>query len=225
MGLFLNLSGVIGASSDDVAKALAEFAAANSGDFALAEGTTDDQDIGVILQQGSNTSVFYPAGLEQWFELSQHLSYRLQKPVFSFHIHDEDFWMYYLFHKGEEVGHFNPVSEYWGTLSPEEKILWSGDPQLISQLVPDVHPSSIEKYLVEWDVSKNVQEKAYPDDEYTFGDCWQMCDFMRKIGLSYPLGKDESPLGSTYRLTIGQLKDSAPDPSEPRTKRPWWKFW
>jgi hypothetical protein len=227
MGLFLNLSGVIGASSDEVSKVLAAYAAANAGEFALVQGTTDDQNIGVMAQQGSNTSVFHPSGLDHWFELSQELSLRLQKPVFSFHIHDEDFWLYYLFHKGQEVGHFNPVPEYWGIMSSEEKQIWAGDAQLISDLVPGVYPSSIEKYLVEWDVSKEVQEKAYPQDEYLIGDCWQMCDFMKKIGLPYPFGTDESPLGPTFRLVIppSSLKDSHQRKSESPTKRPWWKFW
>ena len=35
------------------------------------------------------------------------------------------------------------------------------------------------------------ERKAYPDDEYPYGECWQLTDFLRKLGTPYPPPPDE----------------------------------
>lgn len=221
MGLFLAVSGVIGASASDVQEALSKFARGRSGGFQLVKGTTDDPDIGVITREGVNTTVLHPNGFSDWDDSSQSISRELDKPVFSFHIHDGDLWMYVLFDEGEEVGHFNPLPDYWGELIPEEKENWKGDAELVAKLVPGISPDSINKYLVQWDPEQEEQVKAYPDDEFPVCDCWQMCDFMKKIGLEYPMGDDGAILGDTFRLS----SPSTQPPSPETKKSPWWKFW
>ena len=44
--------------------------------------------------------------------------------------------------------------------------------------------------------------KAFPEDQFRFNDCWQMCDFLKKIGLAYPLDDAGRVLGDTYEFIV-----------------------
>ncbi|MFO1492592.1 MAG: hypothetical protein U1F77_06750 [Kiritimatiellia bacterium] len=236
MGLFMALSGVIDAPRIDVQQALTDFAQARAGGLELAQGTTDDPNIGVITRAGKNTTVLYPDGFCDWDDASKELSARLKKTVFSLHIHDGDLWMFLLFRDGEEIGRFNPIPSYWEELSDEDKEKWKGDSELISGLIPTASSRSIAKYFVEWDPEQGGETKAYPDDEFATGDCWQMCDFMKKVGLDYPIGANGSIDGDTFMLWTKQFRlrkaqpkaqplqpEQSPHPTQP--SKPWWKLW
>jgi len=227
MGLFLALSGVIGAEANDVKNALSDFVQSQNGGLDLAEGSTDDPNIGVITRNGPNTTIMYPDGFCEWDDAARFLSEKLAKLVFSLHIHDGDFWMFVLFRDGKEIGWFNPVPEYWEELPPKDKAKWKGDASLIAELMPSISTDAITKYFAEWDLEDEDTPKAYPDDEFTICDCWQMCDFMKKIGLEYPMGDDGSIHGDTFRIWTKGFRlrkaQSAPPPPEP--KKPWWRFW
>ena len=230
MGLFLSLSGVIGSSAEDVCKALKAYVQENSGGFELAEGTTDNSNIGVITKDTKNTSILYPSGFMNWDESSRYLSQNLSKPVFSFHIHDGDFWMYALFFKGQQVDCFNPVPEYWQEITEEEKEKWRGNPQVITSIIPYVSLDSISKYLIQWDPSKKRQEKSYPDDEFCILDCWQMCDFMRKLDLQYPMPDKRQIPVDTFKLwtedcPLENVSTEHPIRDNEIAKKPWWYFW
>ncbi len=200
MGLFLALSGVVDAKQGDVAAALAGYAKGRSGSFDLAQGSTDDRNIGAIVQEGPNTTVLYPDGFFEWDEASRHLSASLGKTVFALHIHDGDLWMFVLFADGAEIGRFNPMPDYWEELPPEEMAMWQGDADLIAQRIPGVSAAAIARYFKAWD--DEDAGKAYPDDEFEYGDCWQMCDFMKRVGLAYPLTDTGEPRGDTFRLRV-----------------------
>jgi hypothetical protein len=203
MGLFLALSGVIGAEATDVKNVLSDFAQSQNSGLELAEGSTDAPNIGVISRNGPNTTVVYPYEFFEWDDASKFLSEKLGRPVFSLHIHDEDLWMFILFLNGKEIDWFNPVPEYWEDDLPiEEKERWKGNASLIAELIPSVNIDAIAKYLVEWNLDDEDPKKAYFDDEFTNCDCWQMCDFMKKIGLEYPIGNDGSIRGDTFRFWI-----------------------
>jgi len=224
MGLFLALSGVIDANADEVKAALSEFAELQSGGFEEAEGTTDTPNISVLTSNGRNATVFYPNGFFEWDDASKYISQKLARPVFSLHIHDGDLWMFVLFRDGNEIGQFNPIPDYWEKLSPEERVKWKGDPFLIADVVPGVSIESIAKYFVEWDLEAEDPPRAYPDDEFSFGDCWQLCDFMKKSGLEYPVGDDGSIKGETFKLwTKGLPLHQAAQAKN--SKKPWWKLW
>ena len=227
MGLFLAMSGVIGAESNDVKDVLSNFAQSKSGGFELAQGTVDAPNIGIITQDGPNTTVMFPDGFCEWDEVSKEISLKLAKPVFSLHIHDGDLWMFVLFQNGKEIGWFNPHPEYWKNLSPEEKEKWKGDATLVAEIIQDISIDSIDKYFVEWDLENADPPKAYPDDKFTFGDCWQMCDFMKKIGLKFPVGDDGTIHGETFLFWMKgfRLRKKQPAPDPPKPKKPWWKFW
>lgn len=205
MGLFLSISGVIGADSGAVERSIASFANSRGGTFEPHVGAADDEKTAVISQGGPNTTVICPRDLH-WDDLSQHLSQELQVPVFSLHIHDGDLWMFVLFASGKQVAQFNPLPDYWEELEPEDKASWAGDAQAVCRHIAGLSPESIENYFVEWtdEISQSGQ-KAYPDDEYAYGSEWQMTDFMRRVGLTYPVDQDGRFDGKAFRLRVRRL--------------------
>ena len=63
-------------------------------------------------------------------------------------------------------------------------------------------PESIREYLHEWDLEADDSDLAYDDDQFPYNDCWQVTDFMRRLGLVYPIDEEGHTDASTYRLVI-----------------------
>lgn len=204
MGLFLAMSGIAGDSRSAVEEALREYAQSKAGDFEPYKGNEEFPDVMVIGEAGGGRiTVLYPGEFMAWDKASAHLSRSLGVPVFSFHIHDEDLWIYTLFAEGEEVDHFIPIPDYWfDDLPDEEREFWAGNAEAVARHWPGVEPKDIENYLVTWDLDQEEPDKAYDDDEFDYHDCWQVVDFMRKLGLEYPVDHQGKALGATYRLQV-----------------------
>lgn len=225
MGLFLALTGIAGANADEVEKALAVYAAKMSGTLTPASPGSRPEDLLVILEASKQmVTVMYPADFMNWDEASAYLSQSLQRPAFSFHIHDGDLWMYTFFVNGEGADCFNPTPEYWGDISDEEMHQWTGHGETLCRHWPNLKGEQIEKYLIHWDLDDVGQQdrKAYPDDKFCIGQDWQLCDFMRKLGLTYPIDDNGHRLGKSYTFTT-----DVPQPSSVpvAVQKPWWKFW
>ncbi len=214
MGLFVAMSGVIGSTADEISKVFEEYTEDKRETFELISDETVSSDIGVISNSKHSTTIIYPDNFMEWDDASKFLSEKLQKPVFSLHIHDGDLWMYVLFNNGVEVDSFNPIPEYWNNgISDEERNKWAGKSAVISELIPDLSEETISKYLKAWDVESDNEEKAYESDEFTYGDCWQICDFMQKLNLEYPVDDIGNFLGSKFFL--GRKKRKAPRMNKP----------
>jgi hypothetical protein len=209
MGLFLSMSGVIGATQDSVVDALQAYAEINEGSLEQ-EGLTTEDDGCLVVSEGVNgVTVLYPAEFLDWDSAAQYLSRRLKKPVFSFHIHDGDLWMYLLYDNGDLVDQFNPVPDYWGELENDERLSWQGDASQIARRVPGLSLEQVSKYLVKWgkDVfESDERKKAYSTDRFCYGDDWQLVDFMDKLGLDYPVDDHGDPYGETYRFRCSPLR-------------------
>ncbi len=141
------------------------------------------------------------------------LSKALKRPVFSFHIHDSDLWMFNLFVDGKDVARFNPRPDYWEEVTDEERARWAGDAAEVARQIPGLAAKSIEKYLAVWPEGQEAGEKAYPEDQFPIGDEWQVVDFMRAVGIKYP-DKESPGVPFIFRLA----PKAAPT-------RPWWKLW
>ena len=203
MGLFLAMSGVADSSRAAVAEALRVYASERGGTMEVCDASADPTEALLIADSGSHVTVMYPGEFVQWDEASQHLSRTLGTSVFSLHIHDEDLWMYVLFSKGQQVDQFNPIPNYWLRKMPEsEKLAWSGNATVVAQHWPGLEPESIGNYLFEWDLEDDMTENAYPDDRFPFNDCWQITDFMHRLGLVYPIDDDGKATAATYRFVI-----------------------
>ncbi|MCL4855402.1 MAG: hypothetical protein KJZ78_28905, partial [Bryobacteraceae bacterium] len=44
------------------------------------------------------------------------------------------------------------------------------------------------------------RKKAYPADQFHYGDDWQLVDFLGKLGLDYPVDDRGAAHGATYRF-------------------------
>lgn len=203
MGLFISMSGVVGGNEDSVVHALRAFAEDNYGSLEEAELTTDDDGCLVVSEGVGGVTVLYPGDFFDWDSASLDLSKRLCKPVFSFHIHDGDLWMFLLFENGKVVDQFNPVPDYWGELDDTERRSWKGNATEVTRRVPGLLPAQISNYLEQWDqeaFEAAERKKAYPTDKFYYGDDWQLIDFMGKLGLDYPIDDRGEPHGVTYRF-------------------------
>jgi hypothetical protein len=203
MGEFLAMSGVGGASRQDVIRCLEEFANSRGGLMLPSPAGQPYDHLIVAGEEGGPVTVMYPSEFFGWDDASSYLSESLHAPVLSLHIHGGDLWMYVLFNNGEEIDHFNPIPDYWSEhLCPEERSLWMGDAGVVAGNWQSVDASSIEKYLVTWDLDDDEPGKAYEDDEFPINDCWQLTDFMKKLGLVYPIDHQGRALGETYAFEV-----------------------
>jgi len=204
MGLFLAMSGIAGADLDVVKNSLKSYAKEHDGRMEASPATAETWEFLIVSEsQPGRITVAYPGEFMNWDDAAADLSRSLDVPVFSFHIHDDDLWMYVLFDKGEEIDCFNPIPAYWSNeMSDEEVAKWKGDPTLIAKQWPGVKPEAVEKYLVSWDLDDAAPGKAYPDDQFASGDCWQLTDFMRRLGLDYPIDDRGQAHGETYRFEV-----------------------
>ena len=111
--------------------------------------------------------------------------------------------MFLLFDKGRLVTQFNPLPEYWDDdISEEERASWRGDAATIAAHVPGITAGSIQPYFRHWDPDDEEPGKAFPEDEFHYRDCWQLCDFLKRVGLRYPLDETGQALGDTYEFDI-----------------------
>jgi len=228
MGMFLSLSGVIGKTQNQVRNSLTNYVNSVKGGLEVENLTTHDKNCCVIEESNANTTIFYL----EWDKSSEFISRELSAPVFSFHIHDGDLWMYVLYVNGQVVDQFNPIPDYWAdNLTDEEIASWKGDASIVTKHIPGLGTTKIDKYLTRWDLDAEENSKAYEDDEFENED-WQLLDFMKKCGLPYPLDDAGNAKGQTYKLWTDelQLTNSAEENSMHGTKtneqvRPWWKFW
>ena len=203
MGLFLAMSGVANSTKAAVEDALRAYATERGGTLETVGQSDDPSEALLIAQLGNHVTVMYPGEFVQWDDASQHLSRTLGTFVFSLHIHDEDLWMYILFSKGEQVDQFNPIPDYWSEkMSEAEMQEWAGRAAVVGMHWPDLEPETIGNYLFDWDLDDEEPDKAYPDDEFTFNDCWQVTDFMRRLGLAYPIDDQGKVRGASYRFVI-----------------------
>ena len=209
MGLFLSMAGVVGTSQESVVTTLRSYAEERAGFMDETDSLPNPDDCLVISERPSGVTVLYPDGFFDGDAASQVLSERLASPTFSFHIHDGDLWMFQLFEDGKLVDRFNPVTDYWGNLDPRERLSWQGNVTEVASRVPGLEESQIANYLVAWgkDIFESIdQKKAYPTDQYHYGDDWQLVDFMRKVGFDYPVAEDGTLNGDAYRFRCEPLE-------------------
>jgi hypothetical protein len=203
MGEFLAISGVTKASRRDVLHSLEEFALSHGGTLAPAPNGQPYDELILAGEDFRPITVMYPGDFFGWDDASEHLSKSLGVPAISLHIHDGDLWMYVLYRDGKAIDQFNPIPDYWSEdLSGEERTSWAGDARAVAENWEGVDIVSIDKYLVTWNLDNDNPGKAYEDDEHPTGDCWQVVDFMGKLGLTYPVDNQGRATGETYTFLV-----------------------
>lgn len=239
MGTFLAISAVVGRDVDSCVACLQQLANDNDGQMKLAPPGCDEFDVARVVGSERGTTILYPEDFFRWDWAAEQLSANLDALVFSFHIHDGDLWMYLLFDQGREVDWFNPIPGYWNSVTDEEAEKWRGNSQLITEKIPDIEAASLEPYLVRWAPDEAGDVKAFPDDEHFRGQDWQLLDFMRKVGFSFPDTVDDpGVIAFDFYIPDVMFKRRKSRPSSPKAadqsppiendskpNRPWWKLW
>ena len=208
MGLFLDLLGVASSDSLAVELALRQYVAEHGGALILDDTANDDLNTITIADNlDHKVSLVHSGSYTAWDAVAAHLSSRLTAPVFYFHIHDGDFWMYTFYIDGSLKDQFNPLPDYWNdAITDTERRQNAGDVTVLCSNWPDVRPATIQNYLITWDTDLNDDEAfAYPGDQFPQGDAWQVIDFMDKLGLQYPFDTERRIAGHTFRLSMPQM--------------------
>ncbi len=114
MGEFMAMSGIAGADLQSVADALRDYANTHGGSMEQCPATEETGELLVVSAgQPGRVTVVYPdsfTGLGRRLDVPVEIA---AQPVFSFHIHDGDMWIYVLHSGGLEVDQFNPIPQYW----------------------------------------------------------------------------------------------------------------
>jgi len=187
MGLFLTMLACKVSSRDDIIEALVDVMKHKGFSILSKEKvsqiTGQDNQFDVTESKNEWIQVFCPETPDD--SVPEQLSKKLNIPIFQFHIHDGNFWIYQLFVSGELKDRHNPIPDYWGKVSKEEKSSWKGNPDVLVSIF-GVKKSKIEPYLSFWEKIKDDNTKAFPKDKYSIRSEWAMTDFQQKFGIEYP---------------------------------------
>lgn len=161
--------------------------------------------------------------------LARALSDLSENPVMLLYIYDGDFWGYD-FYGGKEEDHFRTRPDSFGPVSPREKQRLSGDPAALSGWLPTWDTGMMRRYLVHWSDldEETMEETACPDDRFPYGDCWQMTDFMARLGFPWafdqvreapPLQPVFPTLGEILERELPPVSKEAPPPGQALLKK------
>jgi hypothetical protein len=123
--------------------------------------------------------------------LAAELSKSSSHPVVVFHEYDQSAWGFTVYRTGDVIARF------WNRPNVVEV-----DPEscrVSADSIADVFAVEsrvVASYLRHFDTSEEPG-KAWDDDEYTLGDHWVRCDFMKRLGMHYP---DPGTPGTRYIL-------------------------
>lgn len=178
MGLFLQIVLVLDENEAAVKAVLEQIEKEDSMDVIASECRFQSRPKG--------TAVLLNEHCTGYEDLAQTLSERLTRPVLLLYIYDEDFWGYYFHVNGRALDCFQTIPDYFSDGSEEEALDAVGNSGLIAKVF-GIEEAEIEKYITvrTEEQMEDLEGKAYEGDEFGQGDCWQMADFMRKLGFPY----------------------------------------
>lgn len=147
------------------------------------------------------------------FLLCKQIGASLGVPWIELRIQAGALWDFNLFKGEENIDNFSTMPGYWG--GDEDLDEWRGKPELFASEW-GVPKEKVEKYLVDWGCQEYPDGtsghartgKAYESDEFEYGDIWQMLDFLKAVGGTYP--SEEGGLHHRIRF---------------KSDKPRWKFW
>ena len=193
MGLFLQTA-LFPGCDESIARDAVEAAATNPAFYIDLEACR-------YAQSYEGTQVLIEGDTLGFAPLAKALSDASENPVMLLYIYDGDYWGYD-FYGGDEEDHFNTVPDYFGPVSLEEKQRLTGNPAALSGWLPTWDTGMMRRYLVHWsDLDEDaMEETACPDDRFTYGDCWQMTDFMARLGFPWAFDQlqEAPPLQPLY---------------------------
>lgn len=180
MGVFLQTAILKGTNRAEFQSILPQIAAEHP-EMAI------DPDNYRYLTYADGIGVLFSDGVVGYEPLAQALSQRLACVAMLLYAYDGDLWGYYLYEHGREVDCFCPMPEYFTDDAGQGEKL-QGNAALVGAQF-GINPKAIEAYYVRWteDLAESGK-KAHPSDRFPYGDCWQLVDFMERLG--YPFAYD-----------------------------------
>lgn len=120
----------------------------------------------------------------------------LKAPTIDVFFQENMFWEFSLEHEGSLRVNFSVAREEWGEINPEWEVGSAAD---LAELW-SVPIQQVEKYMVNWQpteiwspememMTRSYRlhgQKAYPSDEYGYGEMYQGLDFIRALGGDNP---------------------------------------
>lgn len=174
MGVFLQTAILPGAAECDARKAVERAARLQGCELTEKLCRYTGNRLGVQIFFGDETSGF--------FELAENLSKALKGPVLLAYIYDGDFWGYNLYDDGCEIDRYEGMPDCFSEVTEKQPLRATGTPESLARYF-SVEADSIRNYLVPWtEELLEAGKKAYPEDQYPYGDCWQLTDFLTKLG-------------------------------------------
>ena len=177
MGLFLEVGILKNCSKIETKKILEDWTRDKRSDILPDECQLDEQNGGTVILLNENSNF---EGNSQFFKYA---SSKTNNAVMALYIYDGDYWGYNLFVNGGEVDKFNPMPDYFNTVTESEIAEYRGNSDVVSQYF-NINKDSIQNYLIFWTDELTGEELAYENDEFGYVE-WQLVDFMEKLGYKY----------------------------------------
>lgn len=117
------------------------------------------------------------------------LSKEICAPVMFIYIYDGDGWGYFYCEDGIIKDFFSVCPEATRGTSPEK---YKDSAKFIAERF-HINVNKIINYFKIW-TDELIEDEvvAYEDDEFVYGDCWQMADFMKRLGILFPNSNDNT---------------------------------
>ena len=177
MGLFLQTAIVPGCDEKTARAVLEGLAPQKDWNLNVSECRFAPNDKGV--------QIFFNDWCSGYEEMAADLSKELGRAVLLPYIYDGDFWGYFFCENGVLTDQFMPIPEYFSD-DPAKAVPAPGNAALIAERF-HVPEETVAPYLTSWALDElDGAEKADQADEFPYGDCWQMVDFMAKLGWPWP---------------------------------------
>jgi hypothetical protein len=195
MGLRLSMRVYQAADAATFRSLLEQAATRMGGQILWRDSTSSEQDLRYHLGQQVHTlTVPYHPRIE---EFSEHLGDLTQKPWLRLRLQEGSLWDYELVEGDVSLDLFSTLPEYWDypDVNPATIAEWQGKPEVLARAF-HLPVEAIDRYLLHWGYQEVSEEdgythvrqgKAYPEDEAEYGDCYQIFDFLRRLGGSEPL--------------------------------------
>ncbi len=124
------------------------------------------------------------------YRAAQAIGRDLGIPWINVRIQEGALWDYSLYLADSHLDNFSTIPEYWED-DPEWIATQRGNPKVLADTW-SIEQDRIDRYLQPWGYEEDdatevfrttLRGKAYPDDEFEYGDIWQMADFIRALAL------------------------------------------
>jgi hypothetical protein len=141
--------------------------------------------------------VYLPHLLGADYLVCMKIGERLSIPWLELRVQEGSLWDYSLYAGSRHLDDFSTLPEYWGQ-GEEWNATQRGNPRLLARTW-EIRQNDIEGYLRAWGYEEDAEEgtfrtllqgKAYEQDEFEYGDIWQMFDMLRALGAVNPMAPD-----------------------------------